>query len=73
MSCPSPGGIPLASTRRIEHPAPSSAGATKFSTPKRSGRTNTTGGLAPTEPGTTDGQLKEVPYTAEYYFYRAEN
>lgn len=36
-------------------------------------RTNTTGGLRPTEPGTTIGEIKEVDYTAEYYFYRAEN
>ena len=36
-------------------------------------RTNTTGGLRPTEPGTTFGQIKEVEYTAEYYFYKAEN
>ncbi len=34
-------------------------------------RTNTTGGLAPTEPGTLN-EIREVPYTAEYYFYRAE-
>lgn len=34
-------------------------------------RTNTTGGLAPSEPGTLN-ELREVPYTAEYYFYRAE-
>jgi hypothetical protein len=36
-------------------------------------RTNTTGGLAPTAPGTTVGEEKSVPYTAEYYFYRAED
>ena len=36
-------------------------------------RTNTTGGLTPTAPGSTDGELKEVHYTAEYYFYRAQN
>lgn len=36
-------------------------------------RVNTTGGLAPTLPGLFDGELKEVPYTAEYYFYKAEN
>jgi hypothetical protein len=35
-------------------------------------RTNTTGGLAPAEPGTTLNELREVPYTAQYYFYRAE-
>lgn len=34
-------------------------------------RTNTTGGLAPAEPGTLN-ELREVPYTAEYYFYRSE-
>ena len=36
-------------------------------------RVNTTGGLAPETPGLIDGETKEVPYTAEYYFYRAEN
>lgn len=35
-------------------------------------RTNTTGGLAPSEPGTVLNELRQVPYTAEYYFYRAE-
>lgn len=34
-------------------------------------RVNTTGGLAPSTPGTTIGQEARVPYTAEYYFYRA--
>lgn len=33
-------------------------------------RVNTTGGLTPTAPGSHDGEVKEVPYTAEYYFYR---
>jgi hypothetical protein len=36
-------------------------------------RVNTTGGTAPTTPGTVIGEEKEVPYTAEYYFYRAKN
>lgn len=36
-------------------------------------RVNTTGGLVPSTPGTADGEVKEIPYTAEYYFYRAEN
>jgi Protein of unknown function (DUF3455) len=36
-------------------------------------RVNTTGGLPPTNAGSTVGQLAEVPYTAEYYFYRASN
>ena len=35
-------------------------------------RVNTTGGLAPTTAGTTVGEEKSIPYTAEYYFYRAE-
>ena len=35
-------------------------------------RINTTGGLAPTTPGSLN-ELREVPYTAEYYFYRADN
>lgn len=36
-------------------------------------RVNTTGGLAPTTAGTTIGEEKAVSYTAEYYFYRAED
>jgi hypothetical protein len=36
-------------------------------------RVNTTGGLAPTAPGSSIGEAIEVPYTAEYYFYRAED
>ncbi len=35
-------------------------------------RVATTGGLAPTAPGTTVGEEKRIPYTAEYYFYRAQ-
>ena len=35
-------------------------------------RVNTTGGLAPKSPGTEDGQRARVPYTAEYYFYSAQ-
>ena len=36
-------------------------------------RVNTTGGLAPSEAGLVDGEMKQIPYTAEYYFYKAEN
>jgi hypothetical protein len=36
-------------------------------------RVNTIGGLAPTEPGLINGETKQIPYTAEYYFYKAEN
>ncbi len=34
-------------------------------------RVNTVGGKAPTAPGTNVGDLANVPYTAEYVFYRA--
>lgn len=36
-------------------------------------RVNTAGGLAPTVPGSSIGEQVEVPYTAEYYFYRAQD
>lgn len=36
-------------------------------------RVNTAGGQAPTTPGAFIGAEARVPYTAEYYFYRAEN
>ena len=36
-------------------------------------RVNTIGGLAPSTPGTVDGQEADVPYTAEYFFYRAQD
>ena len=34
-------------------------------------RLNTTGGTAPGEPGESVGEVAEVPYAADYYFYRA--
>jgi len=36
-------------------------------------RVNTVGGKAPTTPGAFVGAEVKIPYTAEYYFYRAEN
>jgi hypothetical protein len=36
-------------------------------------RVNTIGGLRPTEPGTVVGQDARIPYTAVYYFYKAED
>lgn len=36
-------------------------------------RVNTKGGLAPTAPGVATGVVADMPYTAEYYFYRAKN
>jgi hypothetical protein len=36
-------------------------------------RVNTKGGVAPSDAGSTIGEVREVPYNAEYYFYRAQN
>ena len=36
-------------------------------------RVNTAGGVKPTTPGTTVGEQAKIPYTTEYYFYRAED
>jgi hypothetical protein len=36
-------------------------------------RVNTAGGLPPAAPGPFIGAEEEVPYTAEYYFYRAQH
>ena len=36
-------------------------------------RVNTKGGLMPTAPGISVGAVAEVPYSTEYYFYRAKN
>ncbi len=35
-------------------------------------RVNTVGGLVPATPGSTIGAEARIPYTTEYYFYRAE-
>jgi hypothetical protein len=35
-------------------------------------RVNTAGGKAPAENGTTIGQVAQVPYIADYFFYRQE-
>lgn len=36
-------------------------------------RVNTVGGIAPTNPGSVPGEVQEVPYTTEYFFYRAHH
>jgi hypothetical protein len=36
-------------------------------------RVQTVGGTAPATAGTAAGQVARVPYTAEYYFYRAQH
>ena len=53
--------------------AVSTSGPGIFSSVSYVQRVNTTGGLKPTAPGLFVGESIEVPYTAEYYFYRAEN
>ena len=35
-------------------------------------RVNTVGGVAPSSPGASVGEEARVPYTAEYFFYRAQ-
>jgi len=35
-------------------------------------RVNTTGGVAPAAPGASIGETVQIPYTAEYYFYREQ-
>lgn len=51
----------------------STDGAGIFSSVTFVQRLNTTGGTAPTTPGSVIGERAEVPYTAEYYFYRARD
>jgi Protein of unknown function (DUF3455) len=36
-------------------------------------RVNTVGGNAPTDPGDSTDEVTRVPYTAEYFFYRAHH
>jgi hypothetical protein len=36
-------------------------------------RVNTVGGNAPTDPGNFPGEVTRVPYTADYFFYRAHD
>jgi Protein of unknown function (DUF3455) len=36
-------------------------------------RVNTTGGMSPTNQGSNIDEVVEVPYTAEYYFYRRQD
>jgi len=36
-------------------------------------RVNTVGGLAPATAGSFVGEMREVPYSAEYFFYRSAN
>jgi hypothetical protein len=65
---PDPTAIPW-----LKLEAVSTAGPGIFSSVAFIQRTNTTGGLAPTYPGSAIGEVVEIPYTAEYYFYRSED
>lgn len=51
----------------------SSSGAGIFTAVTYIQRVNTVGGIPPATQGSTPGETKEVPYTAEYYFYREQN
>jgi len=50
--------------------ATSTDGPGVFNNVKHIQRVNTTGGLKPAAPGTTVGDERRIPYTAEYYFYK---
>ena len=52
--------------------AVSTAGPGIFSSVTYIQRVNTTGGLAPSAPGSAIGETVQIPYTAEYYFYREQ-
>lgn len=62
---PDPTAIPWLLLERV-----STTGPGIFSSVTYVQRLNTTGGLAPALPGLVIGQVAEVPYTAEYLFYR---
>ena len=64
---PDPSAIAWLLLKKVE-----TSGAGIFANVEYIQRTNTVGGLAPAEPGSLN-EIREVPYTAEYYFYRAEN
>ena len=57
----------LAANPALTH-GPGILGATSFIH-----RVNTVGGVAPSEAGTTIGQVVEVPYAADYFFSRVSN
>ncbi len=65
---PDPTAIDWLLLRAVE-----TAGPGVFSSVTYIQRVNTTGGKAPTTPGSFIDEVVDVPYTAEYYFYRAED
>jgi hypothetical protein len=64
---PDPNAIAWLLLERVE-----SSGPGLFASVAYIQRVNTTGGLAPVAPGLTVGDVQEVGYTAEYFFYRAQ-
>lgn len=52
--------------------ATSSAGPGVFDGVTQIQRVNTVGGIAPSTGGSVVGEIAEVPYTAEYFFYRGQ-
>ncbi|HWS89550.1 MAG TPA: DUF3455 domain-containing protein [Pyrinomonadaceae bacterium] len=65
---PDSGAIPWLKLETVSTDGPGIFGGVTFIQ-----RVNTTGGNAPAAPGTTVGEEAKVPYTAEYFFYRAAN
>ena len=65
---PDPTAIPWLLLQTVSSEGPGVFGSTTYIQ-----RVNTKGGLAPTAPGASIGVVAEVPYTTEYYFYRARD
>ncbi len=65
---PDPTAIPWLLLQTVTNDGPGVFGSVTYIQ-----RVNTVGGLAPTAPGRSTGAVAEVPYTTEYYFYRARN
>lgn len=63
---PDPGSVPWL---RLETDETDGSGI--FNVVKFIQRMNTRGGMAPSEPGTIEGEEVSVPYTAEYVFYKS--
>jgi hypothetical protein len=64
---PDPNAIPWLLLERVTN-----SGAGIFSAVTYIQRVSTTEGIPPTSAGLLVGEIREVPYTAEYYFYRAD-
>jgi len=65
---PNPDSVPWLLVRAVSSEGPGILAGTSYIQ-----RVNTQGGRAPTTPGTIVGELARIPYTAEYYFYHADN